>query len=109
MANSIAATYWQLVRTAWIYITTGALWRLMKLRKSPVIAALYPFGMLLVHLLLACLAFYVTALLIGKGVRLLETVIYGPMTVWPRWLTQTITARLIVGSIAFWAVALVQG
>ena len=44
MANSIAATYWQLVRTAWIYITTGALWRLMKLRKGPVIAALYPVG-----------------------------------------------------------------
>jgi hypothetical protein len=104
VANSIAATYWQLVRTAWIYIATGALWRLMKLRKGPVIAALYPVGMLLVQLLLACLAFYLAALLIGKGVRLLETAIYGPMTIWPRWLTQTIIASLIGGSIAFWTV-----
>ena len=71
MVNSIAATYWQLKRTAWIYITTGALWQLMKLRKGPGIAALYPVGMPLVQLLLACLAFYLVALLIGEGVRLL--------------------------------------
>ena len=32
IVNSIAATNWQLKRTAWIYITTGALWQLMKLR-----------------------------------------------------------------------------
>ena len=41
---------------------------------------------------------------IGKGVWLLETAICGPVTVWPRWLTQTIIASLIGGSIAFWAV-----
>ena len=104
MVNSIAATYWQLKRTAWIYITTGALWQLMKLRKGPGIAALYPVGMPLVQLLLACLAFYLVALLIGEDVRLLETAICGPMTIWPRWLTQTIIASLIGGSIAFWNV-----
>lgn len=47
MSNSIPATYLQLLRTAWVYIASGALWRLMKLRKGPVIAALYPVGMLL--------------------------------------------------------------
>ena len=40
MSNSILATYGQLVQTAWVYIASGALWRLMKLRKGPVIAAL---------------------------------------------------------------------
>lgn len=55
MSNSIPGTYLQLVRTAWIYITTGALRRLMWLRKGPVIAALYPIGMLLVQLVLAIL------------------------------------------------------
>ena len=55
MTQSIAGTYWQLARTAWEYIATGALWRLMKLRKGPVIAALYPVGMLLVQLLVALL------------------------------------------------------
>jgi len=56
MSNSILATYGQLVQTAWVYIASGALWRLMKLRKGPVIAALYPVGMLLLQLLTAALA-----------------------------------------------------
>lgn len=53
MEASIPGTYLQLARTAWIYITSGALWRLMRLRKGPVIAALYPVGMLLGQLVLA--------------------------------------------------------
>ncbi|AKS46309.1 hypothetical protein SAMN05444287_1421 [Octadecabacter temperatus] len=56
MASSIPATYLQLLRTAFIYITSGALRRLMWLRKGPVIAALYPVGMLLLQLLGAVLA-----------------------------------------------------
>lgn len=56
MATSIPATYWQLVRTAWTYITTGTLRRLMWMRKGPVIAALYPVGMLLLQLLIAVIA-----------------------------------------------------
>ncbi|MGR3676708.1 MAG: hypothetical protein ACU0AZ_01800 [Paracoccaceae bacterium] len=53
MSNSIPATYLQLARTAWTYIASGALRRLMRLRKGPVIAALYPVGMLLLQLVLA--------------------------------------------------------
>lgn len=56
MSNTIAATYLQLLRTAWIYTSTGALWRLMRLRKGPVIAALYPVVFLLSQLGLAFLA-----------------------------------------------------
>ncbi|MEX0303881.1 MAG: hypothetical protein AB3N24_15795 [Leisingera sp.] len=55
MEASIAGTYLQLVRTAWIYIATGALRRLMRLRKGPVIAALYPVGMLILQAMLALL------------------------------------------------------
>ena len=55
MAQSIPATYLQLVQTAWTYITTGILRRLMWMRKGPVIAALYPVGMLLLQLILLCL------------------------------------------------------
>ena len=55
MDTSIPATYLQLFQTAWVYIGSGALWRLMRLRKGPVIAALYPVGMLLVQLGLAIL------------------------------------------------------
>ena len=56
MATGIPGTYMQLLRTAWVYIGSGALFRLMRLRKGPVIAALYPVGFLLVQLGLAILA-----------------------------------------------------
>ena len=56
MDQGIWATYAQLIRTAAIYIGTGALFRLMRLRKGPVIAALYPVGFLLVQLGTALLA-----------------------------------------------------
>lgn len=53
MSNSILSTYAQLAHVSWTYISTGALRRLMMLRKGPVIAALYPVAMLMIHLLLA--------------------------------------------------------
>ncbi|MBL4917487.1 hypothetical protein [Szabonella alba] len=59
MGSGILATYLQLFRTAWAYIGSGALFRLMRLRKGPVIAALYPVLFLLAQLGMAvglCLA-----------------------------------------------------
>ncbi|MFM7335756.1 MAG: hypothetical protein ACKO1H_15345, partial [Tabrizicola sp.] len=53
MAQGIAATYLQLVRTAWAYIGSGALRRLMRLRKGPMIAALYPIIFLVLQAILA--------------------------------------------------------
>ncbi len=58
MSNSIVATYLQLARTAWIYTSSGALWRLMQLRKGPIIAALYPVIMLLFQLAVAIIIFW---------------------------------------------------
>lgn len=65
MASTILATYLQLVRTAFIYIGTGTLRRLMWLRKGPVIAALYPVGMLLLQLLIAVLLGLLAGSLLG--------------------------------------------
>ena len=56
MKQGIVGTYLQLVRTAWAYIGSGALFRLMRLRKGPVIAALYPVVVLLGQLAFAVLA-----------------------------------------------------
>lgn len=55
MERGIAGTYLQLVRTAWAYISSGALFRLMRLRKGPMIAALYPIVFLLAQLAVALL------------------------------------------------------
>ncbi len=56
-------TYCKLVRTAYVYISSGALWRLMRLRKGPVIAALYPIFMLTLQLVIALCAAGALALL----------------------------------------------
>jgi len=66
MDQGILATYAQLIRTAVTYIGTGTLFRLMRLRKGPVIAALYPVGFLLLQLVLALLA----AWGLGQGLAL---------------------------------------
>lgn len=55
MGHSIAATYWQMLRTGWVYIGSGALFGLMRLRGGPVIAAFYPVAVLLGQLLVALL------------------------------------------------------
>jgi hypothetical protein len=54
--GSILATYRGALRTAWIYLSTGALFRLVQLRKGPVVAALYPVVALLVQAQIALLA-----------------------------------------------------
>jgi hypothetical protein len=64
MDRSIPATFILLARVVWIYVRTGALRRLTRLRKGPVIAALYPVFMLSLQLLLA----------IGLGVIVTSTV-----------------------------------
>lgn len=56
MNQGILSTYLQLFRTAWAYIGSGALFRLMKLRQGPMVAALYPILLLLVQLIVALLA-----------------------------------------------------
>lgn len=53
MGQSILATYMQLWRTSRAYIGSGALWRLMRLRRGPVITALYPVMVLLIQFLVA--------------------------------------------------------
>jgi hypothetical protein len=65
MVSTIPTTYLQLVRTAFVYIGSGALRRLMWLRKGPVIVALYPVGMLLLQMLIAVLLGLLAGKLLG--------------------------------------------
>ena len=84
MERGIAATYWQLVKTAWVYIGSGALFQLVRLRKGPMIAALYPVIFLVLQAVLALLIF----LYVAKGVS----------SVWPSAIGQG--AALIAGLVA---------
>jgi len=71
MDLNIPQTYLVLARTAWTYIASGALRRLMWLRKGPVIAALYPIGMLLFQLLFAVLVAWFVGSWLAYGVNAL--------------------------------------
>lgn len=68
MGHGIWATYGALLRTSWAYIGSGALFRLMRLRKGPVIAALYPIFMLLAQLAVAVLVGWLVACLLAHVV-----------------------------------------
>ena len=50
MDRGVLWTYLSLIKTAWIYIASGGLRDVRKLRKGPVIAALYPVGFLIAKL-----------------------------------------------------------
>jgi len=67
MGQGIGATYLQLWRTSAPYIRSGALFRLMRLRAGPMIAALYPVAVLFAQLIVA-LAAGSTILLGSRGV-----------------------------------------
>lgn len=53
MRGGIFGTYLALLRTCWLYLSTGTLRRLSWLAKGPVLAALYPVAMLLAQLFVA--------------------------------------------------------
>ncbi|MEM9438428.1 MAG: hypothetical protein AAGA15_15465, partial [Pseudomonadota bacterium] len=65
MEAGIAGTYLQLLRTSWVYIASGALRRLMWLRKGPLIAALYPIVLLLLQLVVALVVAGLAARMLG--------------------------------------------
>ena len=81
MTRGIWGTYGQMLRTAWIYIGSGALFALMRLRKGPMIAALYPVVFLLGQLALALLAGWGVGRLVGQAHWALGAVAGGAM-VW---------------------------
>jgi len=53
MERGVFGTFVLLARTAWVYGASGALWHLVRLRKGPMIAALYPAVLLLAQGLVA--------------------------------------------------------
>jgi hypothetical protein len=53
METGVAGTYWLLLRSIWIYGGAGTLKQLLRLRKGPMIAALYPAVLLVAQALVA--------------------------------------------------------
>ena len=87
MDQNIPRTYLLLLRTAWEYIGTGALFGLMKLRIGPILAALYPVAMLLLQLLVACLLAWAAYYLSNRYLH---------------WVPGLIAVPFIVGGFLWW-------
>lgn len=103
MRAGILGTYISLVRTAWIYLSTGTLRRLSWLAKGPVLAALYPVAMLLLQLFLAVvvastLAGFASYVTVGTAAFLARLVGMVPDT-------QGFVWSLVSGAV-FWAIFL---
>ena len=80
MERGVLWTYLSLIKTAWIYISSGALRDVMKLRKGPVIAALYPVGFLIAQLGFAILC----AAVLSSVLWPLHSIL-GILSWWIRW------------------------
>ena len=102
MRAGLIGTYAALVRTVWVYLSTGTFRRLSWLAKGPVLAALYPVIMLLGQLFAALAGAVTVAGVAGvltiRGGELLNEQVFGttPNTgsfVWS-----------LVGAAVFWAV-----
>ena len=82
MQAGILASYWLLLRTLWLYLRTGALGALIRLRPAPMLAALYPVALLGGQLVLGLLALGLAVWLLGwvgwpVGVALLWATLWG--------------------------------
>ncbi|MFP7675160.1 hypothetical protein ACG74X_17560 [Marivita sp. S0852] len=77
MSTTIPGTYWQLLRTSWIYIASGTLRRLAVLPKGPLAAALYPIGVLILQLSVALLAAHLLGWALSAGFRALALGLIG--------------------------------
>lgn len=64
MSDGILATYGQMFHTAWVYLASGALFRTVRLRKGPTVAALYPVMHLVGQLLIGAILGGITAALL---------------------------------------------
>ncbi|MGN0932916.1 hypothetical protein [Falsigemmobacter intermedius] len=82
MPEGIGASYLQLLRTARVYIGSGALWPLVGLRKGPMIASFYPVAVLLAQLFTALLAGWLTFRLVAGWLPVWLAAGPGLLAVW---------------------------
>lgn len=106
MERSIPGTFLLLAKTVWIYLSTGALQRLMRLRKGPIIAALYPVFMLLAQLAISALGGWLISLAIGilapYWVGVLAGIwVFGRLMMWFRSLDHKLFAYYLLHDYAY--------
>lgn len=95
MGQGILATYGQLLRTVWAYVGSGALFGLMRLRTGPMIAALYPIGLLLAELAVAMLLAWALAQVLPARPLPVTLALWGAAVWGALWLFRRADGRLL--------------
>lgn len=103
MKTSILRTYLALVKTAWIYLSTGTFRRLAWLARGPVLAALYPIVMLLGQLFVALAAAGAVGSVAASLTHYLGTTLSGILGLMP---DSGGFVWTLVGAAVFWVIFL---
>lgn len=104
MKNSIPQTYWLLLRTLWLYVSSGALAALRRLRRAPILAAMYPVVVLLGQIAFSAMLGEILGRAIGgaAGFVLGIGLFYLMLVLFRRW-DKHFFAYYLLHDFAFWA------
>ncbi len=104
MHKTILHTYWLLLKTLWLYVSSGALRALFRLRKAPILAAMYPVVILLGQLSFsAFLGYGVARVFGGWGGAVLGGALLAALLVMFRRFDRKFYAYYLLHDYAFWA------
>lgn len=104
MRNSIPQTYWLLLKTLWLYVSSGTLGALGRLRRAPILAAMYPVVVLVGQVTFSVLLGKILGEYIGGVVGLsLGVGLFYLMLVLFRRFDKHFFAYYLLHDFAFWA------
>ena len=104
MRNSIPKTYWLLLKTLWLYVSSGALGALRRLRPAPILAAMYPVVVLLGQIAFSAMLGKMLGGIVGGAVGFASGVgLFYLMLVLFRRLDKHFFAYYLLHDFAFWA------
>lgn len=104
MRNSIPRTYWLLLRTLWLYLSSGTLLALRRLRRAPILAAMYPVVVLIGQILFSAMLGRIVGGAVGgvAGLVLGIGFFYLMLVLFRRW-DKHFFAYYLLHDFAFWA------
>ncbi len=106
MRKTILRTYWLLLKTLWLYLASGALGALFRLRKAPIMVALYPVVILLGQLSFSVwLGYGVSKVIGGWAGAGLGALLVAALLVMFRRFDRKFYAYYLLHDFSFWAQA----
>lgn len=104
MRSTILQTYWLLLKTLWLYLSSGTLRALTKLRRAPMIAAMYPVVVLFGQIVFSFMLGKMLSSVLGGPIGLIFGIaVFGAFLILFRRLDKHFFAYYLLHDFAFWA------